>query len=83
MGEAGSCFTGLRYNRMNDDCWVIIEVGDDIIVVENLPAGVYTRCGEKEFSPEVVRRLEHVRHEQAAAYRELRAPVVEFEAVPA
>lgn len=62
---------------------VIIETGDNIIIVENVPAGVCTRCGEKEFSPEVVRRLEHVRREQVAADRELRVPVVEFEAVPA
>lgn len=62
---------------------VVIEAGDDIVVVENVPAGVCVQCGEREFSPEVVRRLERVRRERIADAKELRVPVIEFDAVPA
>lgn len=61
---------------------VIIDTGDELLVVENVPAGVCTQCGEKEFSPEVVRRLEYIRRERVTADKELRVPVVEFETVP-
>jgi len=60
---------------------VIEEIGDDILIIECVPAGVCIRCGEKEFTPETVRRLEHIRKERAGITSERKVPVVEFDKV--
>lgn len=60
---------------------VIEEIGDEIIIIEGVPAGVCVRCGEKEFAPDTIRRLERIRQERVGIAAELRVPVVEFENV--
>ncbi|HXF05965.1 MAG TPA: YgiT-type zinc finger protein [Blastocatellia bacterium] len=60
---------------------VIEEIGDEIIIIEGVPAGVCVRCGEKEFAPDTIRRLERIRQERVGIAAESRVPVVEFEKV--
>ncbi|MDW8241319.1 MAG: YgiT-type zinc finger protein [Acidobacteriota bacterium] len=60
---------------------VIEEIGDEIIIIEGVPAGVCVRCGEKEFTPDTIRRLERIRQERTGIAGELKVPVVEFEKV--
>ena len=60
---------------------VIEETGDDILIIEDVPAGVCLRCGEKEFSPDTVRLLERIRKERTGITTERRVPVVEFDRV--
>lgn len=62
---------------------VIMEIGDDIIIVEGVPAGACIRCGEKEFTPETVRCLERIRRERMDIATERKVLVVEFDKVAA
>ncbi len=62
---------------------VIEEIGDDLIIVEGVPASVCVRCGEKEFAPDTVRLLERTRKERAGITAQRMVPVVAFERVAA
>ena len=62
---------------------VIEEIGDDLIIVEGVPAGVCVCCGEKEFAPDTVRLLERIRKERAGITAQRMVPVVAFEKVAA
>ncbi|MBI3944993.1 MAG: YgiT-type zinc finger protein [Armatimonadetes bacterium] len=57
---------------------VIEEIGDEIIVVEGVPAGVCVRCGEKEFTPATIRELERIRRERGKITARRAVPVVEY-----
>lgn len=57
---------------------VIEEVDDDIVVVEGVPADVCVRCGEKEFSPETIRRLERIRREHKRLTERRSVPVADY-----
>ena len=57
---------------------VIEEAGDEVIIVEGVPAGVCTQCGEREFDPDTVRRLEDIRAGARGSARQRVVPVVEF-----
>jgi YgiT-type zinc finger domain-containing protein len=52
-GECEVCDTPLVEKRIRQDFWV----GDQLIVVENVPAGVCPRCGEKVVNATVGRQL--------------------------
>lgn len=60
---------------------VIEEINDDIIIIEGVPADVCVRCGEKEFTPDTVRRLERIRKERIGITMEVKVPVIEFDKV--
>ncbi|MBI1925659.1 YgiT-type zinc finger protein [Candidatus Poribacteria bacterium] len=62
---------------------VIEEIGDDLIIVEGVPAGVCVRCGEKEFAPDTVRLLKRIRKERTGITAQRMVPVVAFEKVAA
>ena len=62
---------------------VIEEIGEDLIIVEGVPAGVCVRCGEKEFAPDTVRLLERIRKDRASITAQRMVPVVAFEKVAA
>jgi YgiT-type zinc finger domain-containing protein len=57
---------------------VIEEIGNEIIIIENVPAGVCRQCGEKEFTPEVVRHLERICKERVGVVAERTIPVAEY-----
>lgn len=56
----------------------ILELGDKIVVVENVPARVCVETGERFFSPETVERLQQTIWEQKEPNRIIETPVFEF-----
>ncbi|MBP1467198.1 hypothetical protein EYB53_015900 [Candidatus Chloroploca sp. M-50] len=58
----------------------ILELGDEIIVVEHVPARVNVETGERLFAPETVVRLQAIVQSRPAPQRVLRAPVFDFAA---
>jgi YgiT-type zinc finger domain-containing protein len=55
-----------------------LEVDGRLVVVENVPARVNLETGEQLFSPETVRRLQHMIWEQSKPTRVMQVPVYEF-----
>ena len=51
-----------------------------LIVIENVPAGVCSRCGEKFFSPDTVERLQQTVWEQQRPKQTLRTLVYDLAA---
>ena len=52
-GECEICNTSLEEKYIKQDFWL----GGELIVVEGVPAGVCTQCGEKVVKADVGRRL--------------------------
>lgn len=57
-----------------------LQAGEKFIVVENVPARVSTRTGERFFSPETVERLQTIVWGEAQPVRVLATPVFRFAA---
>jgi YgiT-type zinc finger domain-containing protein len=55
-----------------------LEIGGRFIIVENVPARVSARTGERLFAPETVERLQRIVWEQKVPVRVLETPVFEF-----
>ena len=60
-----------------------LQVGDKLVLVENVPARVCRQTGERLFSPEVVERLQEIVWDQRRPVRIVETPVFEFPAVVA
>lgn len=58
-------------------------VDGKFIIVENVPARVSLRTGERLFSPQTVERLHEIVWADQRPTRVLQTPVFEFSAVPA
>lgn len=56
------------------------QVGDRFIVIENVPARVSERTGERLFSPETVERIQAIVWGQGTPVRVLETPVFQFAA---
>ena len=56
------------------------EEGDRHLLVENVPAQVCTKCGEKTYSPEVTDKLLRFARAEFRPVRTIRVPVFNFEA---
>lgn len=52
--------------------------GKTLTLIENVPASVCPRCGYREFSSDVVRRLERAGPRRGRARRRLSVPVLSF-----
>ncbi len=46
-----------------------------LAIIENVPAGVCDRCGERYFKGTVVKAMEHTANSQARARRTIEVPV--------
>lgn len=57
-----------------------LQMDESFIVVENIPARVSVRTGERFFSPETVERIQAIVWEQAQPVRILETPVFRFAA---
>ncbi len=71
------CGGPLRGGRVTVD----LRRGEALVVVRNVPADACSRCGWREFKPEVVDRLTRVLEARVRSGRRVSVPVVEFEAV--
>ena len=54
--------------------------GEDLKIIENVPAGVCTQCGEKYFDAPVYKRMERLAREDSEAVRRLSVDVVRYSA---
>lgn len=57
-----------------------LQVGDRFFVIENVPARVSERTGERLFSPETVERIQAIIWGQGTPVRVLETPVFQFAA---
>jgi len=77
-GECEICDTPLQEKRINQDFWI----DGQLIVVENVPAGVCPKCGEKVVKAEVGEWImELIRSsERIAKAPRISVPAIKFEA---
>lgn len=58
----------------------ILELGDEIIVIEHVPARVNIETGERFFSPETVEKIQAIIRSRQAPKKVIQAPVFDFAA---
>ena len=54
---------------------VDLRVGDDLFVVEKVPAIVCPNCGERVFAPEITRRIQALAKKRKKPHRTMAVPV--------
>lgn len=52
-----------------------MRLGEDLIVIEEVPATVCEHCGERVFTPEITRQIQTLARERKAAERTILVPV--------
>ncbi|MEK6563948.1 MAG: type II toxin-antitoxin system MqsA family antitoxin [Candidatus Omnitrophota bacterium] len=57
---------------------VVKEQKGEVIIIEHVPAGVCSQCGEREYEAEVAAKLEIILREKKRARREKLVPVADF-----
>lgn len=77
-GECEICDTPLQEKRINQDFWI----NGQLIVVENVPAGVCPRCGEKVVNADVGQWIAELikSSERIAKAPRISVPAIKFEA---
>ena len=55
-----------------------LQTAGQFVVIENVPARVSLRTGERFFSPETVERLQQIAWEQKAPVRVVETPVFQY-----
>ena len=58
----------------------ILELGDEIIVIEHVPARVNTETGERLFAPETVEKIQAIIRSRQTPKKVLYTPVFDFAA---
>lgn len=58
---------------------VVKERNGEVLIIEHVPAGVCTQCGEREYEAEVASKLEGILKERKAVQKEKLVPVAAFE----
>jgi YgiT-type zinc finger domain-containing protein len=58
-----------------------VEIGGRFVIVENVPARVSERTGERFFSPETVESLQRIVSESKTPTRVVQTPVFEYSAM--
>jgi YgiT-type zinc finger domain-containing protein len=76
-GECEICGTPLQEKFINQDFWI----KGQLIVVENVPAGVCPRCGEKVVKADVGERIAALikNSERIATAPRISVPAIKFE----
>jgi len=77
-GECEICDTPLQEKLIKQDFWI----RDNLIVVENVPAGVCPQCGEKVVKADVGQRIAELlgNSERIAQAPRISVPAVRFDA---
>jgi YgiT-type zinc finger domain-containing protein len=57
-----------------------LRLGEELVVIEGVPATVCENCGEQVFSPEVTRKVQEVVKERKRVARTMVVPVFSLEA---
>jgi YgiT-type zinc finger domain-containing protein len=55
--------------------------GGRLVVIENVPALVCDRCGERYFSQKAMRQMERIGKTKRSAKRTIRVPIARFQTV--
>lgn len=76
-GECETCDTHMQEKRINQDFWI----RGELIVVEDIPAGVCPRCGEKIVKADVGRRIAKLIEdsERIAKSPRISVPAIKFD----
>ena len=76
-GECEICDTPLQEKLINQDFWI----NGQLIVVENVPAGICPRCGEKVIKADVGQRIAELikSSERIAKASRIFVPAIKFE----
>ena len=75
-GECDNCGEQMEERRVKQDLWI----KGKLLVIEDVPAGVCPRCGAKEVSAEVGRKILEIiaRHKEGQKVRTFAVPVYRF-----
>lgn len=65
------------------DVTYMLQVANRFVVVENVPARVSSRTGERFFSPDTVEQLQQIVWEQKTPVRVVETPVFQYSAAVA
>jgi len=57
-----------------------LRIGEELVIIEEVPATVCENCGEQVFTPEVTRQVQAVAQERKEKTRTILVPVFSFEA---
>ena len=57
-----------------------LRIGEELVIIEEVPATVCENCGEQVFTPEVTRQVQAVAQERREKTRTILVPVFSFEA---
>lgn len=64
-----------HWEMVDEKVTVDLRVGDELLIVESVPATVCRHCGERVFTPEVTRKLQTLARRRKKPSRTLRVPV--------
>lgn len=73
-GKCSLCKGEVKEKRVSVD----FRWGKDLVVIEDVPAGVCEQCGEKYFTAKVSKKMEKLALAKIKAKRSLKVPVMEF-----
>ncbi|MCZ6624546.1 MAG: type II toxin-antitoxin system MqsA family antitoxin [Deltaproteobacteria bacterium] len=64
-----------HWNMVDEKVTVDLRAGDELLIIENVPATVCHHCGERVFTPEITRKLQALARRREKPPRTLRVPV--------
>lgn len=70
------CHHDMKARRVTLD----LRLGEELVVIEDVPATVCENCGERVFTPEVTRKVQTVAKERPGMVRTITVPVFSLEA---
>ena len=61
---------------------VDLRIGDELLIVESVPATVCTHCGERVFAPEITRTLQSLAKQREKPLRTIAVPLFSWDKPP-
>ena len=77
-GASETCYFCSRGILEEKHVTVDFRWGEELVIIENVPAKVCNECGERYYAARVVRQMEQIAKERRKG-REIRVPVVAME----
>ena len=56
---------------------------DKLVVIENVPVGVCSRCGERYYGAEILHRLDRIAQGKVASVRQMKISVADYNRIMA
>lgn len=76
FSDCSFCGGKVREKRVRVD----YRLGDELVIIEDVPAGVCEQCGEQYFTARVAKALEELAHSKEPAHRTVAVPIRQFRA---